>query len=68
MSNLYTLVLECLILFSLVSQSLQIMFYLQPNEQKCLREDIHKDVLVSGEYEIQQAHGQNVEIQVSFLK
>lgn len=41
-----------------------IMFHLQPNTQKCLREEIHKDVLVSGEYEIQETPGQKVDIQV----
>lgn len=43
-----------------------IMFHLQPNTQKCLREEIHKDVLVSGEYEIQETPGQKVDIQVSY--
>lgn len=43
-----------------------IMFHLQPNTQKCLREEIHKNVLVSGEYEVQEAPGQKVDIQVSY--
>lgn len=42
-----------------------VMFHLQPNTQKCLREEIHKNVLVSGEYEVQEAPGQKVDIQVS---
>lgn len=29
-----------------------ISFYLPVNSRKCLREEIHKDVLVTGEYEI----------------
>ncbi|XP_042881647.1 transmembrane emp24 domain-containing protein bai-like [Penaeus japonicus] len=45
-----------------------IMFHLQPNTQKCLREEIHKDVLVSGEYEIQETPGQKVDIQVTDSK
>ena len=44
-----------------------IMFHLQVNTQKCLREEIHKDVLVSGEYEVQEAPGQKVDIQVITL-
>jgi len=44
------------------------MFHLQPNTQKCLREEIHKNVLVSGEYEIQEAPGQKVDIQVTDSK
>ena len=42
-----------------------IMFHLQPNSQKCFKEEIHKNVLVSGEYEVQEAPGQKVDIQVS---
>ncbi|KAM8921038.1 transmembrane emp24 domain-containing protein 10 isoform 1-T1 [Pelodytes ibericus] len=33
-------------------------FPLPPNSRKCLREEIHKDVLVTGEYEVSEAHGQ----------
>lgn len=45
-----------------------IMFHLQPNTQKCLREEIHKDVLVTGEFEIQETPGQKVDIQVTDSK
>jgi len=45
-----------------------IMFHLQPNTNKCLREEIHKDVLVSGEYEIQELPGQKVDIEVTDSK
>lgn len=41
-----------------------IMFHLQPNTQKCFKEEIHKNVLVSGEYEVQEAPGQKVDLQV----
>ena len=44
----------------------QVMYNLQPNEEKCLREEIHKNVLVSGEYEVQETQGQTVEIQVKY--
>jgi len=40
------------------------MFKLQPNAQKCLREEIHKDVLVSGAFEITDAPGQTVNLAV----
>ncbi|XP_053330963.1 transmembrane emp24 domain-containing protein 10 [Spea bombifrons] len=33
-------------------------FPLQPNSRKCLREEIHKDVLVTGEYEVSEQHSQ----------
>ncbi|XP_042218401.1 transmembrane emp24 domain-containing protein bai-like isoform X2 [Homarus americanus] len=56
------------ILGVLVAAADGVMFHLQPNTQKCLREEIHKDVLVSGEYEIQESPGQKVDIQVTDSK
>jgi hypothetical protein len=41
-----------------------LMFKLQPNAQKCLREEIHKDVLVSGDFEITDSPGQTVNLAV----
>jgi len=41
-----------------------LMFKLQPNTQKCLREEIHKDVLVSGDFEITDSPGQTVNLAV----
>jgi len=41
-----------------------LMFHLQPNTRKCLREEIHKDVLVSGDFEIGEVHGQTVDLAV----
>lgn len=45
-----------------------VMFHLQPNTQKCFKEEIHKNVLVSGEYEVQEAPGQKVDIQVCYAR
>jgi len=45
-----------------------VMFHLQPGKNKCLREEIHKDVLVAGEFTAQQAAGQKVSIQVTDSK
>lgn len=42
-----------------------LMFHISPNTKKCLREEIHKDVLVAGEYEISDAPGQKVNLAVS---
>ncbi|XP_014673361.1 PREDICTED: transmembrane emp24 domain-containing protein 10-like [Priapulus caudatus] len=42
-----------------------IMFNLPPNTLKCLREEIHKDVLVSGEYEVSEAPGQHTNLHVA---
>jgi len=41
-----------------------LMFHIQPNTQKCLREEIHKDVLVSGDYEVTEVPGQTVDLAV----
>jgi len=45
-----------------------VMFHLQPSTNKCLREEIHKDVLVAGEFSAQEAPGQKVSIQVTDSK
>ncbi len=29
-----------------------LMFHLEPNQKKCLKEEIHKDIVVKGEYEV----------------
>jgi len=53
-----------LLLASLLQLSNSLMFHLQPNVQKCLREEIHKDVLVSGDYEVTEIPGQTVDLSV----
>lgn len=45
-----------------------LMFQLQPNAQKCLREEVHKDVLVSGDYEISEVAGQVVDLHVRNIR
>jgi len=45
-----------------------LMFHLAPNQKKCLREEIHKDVLVTGEYDISDAPGQKATLKVSDSK
>ncbi len=42
-----------------------LMFHLTPNTKKCLKEEIHKDVLVTGEYEISDGPGQKANLGVS---
>ena len=41
-----------------------LMFHLSPNQKKCLKEEIHKDVLVTGEYELSDAPGQKTNLAV----
>lgn len=40
------------------------MFELQPNGRKCLREEVQKDVLVTGEFEISEVPGQRTDVKV----
>ena len=42
-----------------------IRFYVAPNQKKCLREEIHKDVLVTGDYELSDAPGHKSHLIVS---
>jgi hypothetical protein len=45
-----------------------LMFHLSPNQRKCLKEEIHKDVLVTGEYELSEAPGQTASLKVTDSK
>jgi hypothetical protein len=45
-----------------------IMWKLQPNAQKCLKEELQSDVLVTGDYEVQGAPGQKVDYVVCTLR
>lgn len=51
-----------LILF--ISRAQCIMWYLEPNAQKCLKEELHGNVLVSGEYEVSEVPGQKIDFVV----
>jgi len=56
---------SCAILLAFFATSgTGLMFQLPPNTQKCLREEVHKDVLVSGDYEISEVPGQTVDLHV----
>jgi len=41
-----------------------LMFYLQPHFRKCLKEEIHKNILVKGEYELTAFPGQATKLEV----
>ncbi|XP_041353747.1 transmembrane emp24 domain-containing protein 10-like [Gigantopelta aegis] len=45
-----------------------IRFYVAPNQKKCLREEIHKDVLVTGDYELSDAPGHKSHLIVTDTK
>lgn len=59
-------ILFALFIFSLSTVD-AIWFHLGQNQKKCLREEIHKDVLVTGEYEAQD-NGQRVDLTVTDSK
>ena len=60
--DLYIIV--SLYLVVLVSNIDALMFHLPGNGKKCLKEEIHKDVLVTGEYDISDAPNQRVNLRV----
>lgn len=45
-----------------------LMFHLTPNQRKCLKEEIHKDVLVTGEYALSDVPGQTANLKVSSVR
>lgn len=51
--------------FALVSA---LSFTLPPGQEKCLREEVHKDVLVTGEYRLSEAPHQKTHLTVSVLE
>lgn len=51
-----------------VSQIQSLMFYLPPNTRKCLKEEIHKDILVKGEFEITDIAGHQTKLEVTDSK
>lgn len=54
-----------LILPVLLESVVSISFFLPVNTRKCLREEIHKDVLVTGEYEISEQQSTKTNLKVS---
>ena len=54
------------ILFVLyISGADSLMFYLEPMAKKCLKEEIHKDVLVTGDYELNEMGDQKTNLVVT---
>lgn len=53
--------LVCMVIAVLIVNVDGIMWKLQPNTQKCLKEELQSDVLVTGDYEVQDAPGQKVD-------
>ena len=57
-----------LVLLCLVGQLDAIRFYLNQNMKRCLKEDMRKDVVVTGEYELTDALGHRTDIQITDSK
>lgn len=49
----------------LIESAFSISFFLPVNTRKCLREEIHKDVLVTGDYEISEQPNTKTNLKVS---
>ncbi|KAK3093514.1 hypothetical protein FSP39_016656 [Pinctada imbricata] len=58
----------CILFLSCFLSIDALMFHLSPNQKKCLKEEIHKDVLVTGEYELSDAPGQKTHLVVTDSK
>lgn len=58
----------CYIFFALLFGVDGIMWHLEPNTQKCLREELQSNVLVTGEYEVSDVPGQKVDYTVKDSK
>jgi len=58
--------LSLLVVFflSLVFAAQSISFTLDPDVRKCIQEEVHKDVLVVGEYQVSDVDGQKTDILV----
>lgn len=41
-------------------------FYVPVNDKRCLKEEIHKNVVLTGEYEISDAVGHTISVHVTF--
>lgn len=50
-----------------VPEALGITFYLPADSTKCIREEVHKDVLVVGEYQLSDAAFMRTDILVSIV-
>ena len=60
--GLLVLVLLCLLLRRSVHA---VSFLLDHDVKKCIREEVHKDVLVVGEYKLSDVNGQKTDLLVS---
>lgn len=53
-----------LVYLTFVSSIESLMFYLPANQKKCLKEEIHKDILVKGDYFVSEIAGHHTKLEV----
>ena len=53
-----------LLILAAVHTAHSLMFYLEPNVRKCLKEEIHKDILVKGDYDLTEIPGHHTKLEV----
>lgn len=59
--NAILLKLFALFLCAFIGSANAIMFKLEPNTQKCLRDELHANQLVLGDYEVTDVPGQQID-------
>jgi len=52
----------------LLNLSMGMYFHLSPGHKKCIKEEIHKDVVVTGEFEAKESPGHRVDLKVTDSK
>lgn len=59
------LLLSLLSVVLLASETQSLRMFLAPNTKKCLKEEIHKNIVVTGDYELSDAPGQTASVHVT---
>lgn len=60
----YAAATSVVLLLAVAHTAHSLMFYLTPNIRKCLKEEIHKDILVKGDYELTEVPGHHTKLEV----
>jgi p24 family protein delta-1 len=61
----YTSLFQMFVVYLTLMSSIEsLMFYLPVNQKKCLKEEIHKDILVKGDYFVSEIVGHHTKLEV----
>jgi hypothetical protein len=63
----HLLVLYSVILVLDLMPTESLRFHLPPNTKRCLKEEMRKDVLVTGQYDLSDAPGQRTDLSVHYI-